>query len=70
MDKYNPAEAPNRRIKRLIEQENKKERYKERTKFNDKLRDLLSYIKNKDPRIERFAKEDAIKREAKKREEE
>lgn len=51
VDTYNPADAPNRRIKRLIEQENKKERNKEKAKFNDKLRDLLQYIKNRDPRI-------------------
>jgi len=70
VDQYNPNDAPNRRIKRLIEQDNKKERYKERGRFNDKLRDLLAYIKSKDPRIEKFAKEDALRKEQKRKEEE
>ena len=34
VDQYNPNDAPNRRIKRLIEQDNKRERYKERGRFN------------------------------------
>lgn len=33
-DVYNPNEAPNRRVKRIIEEENRKERNKERSKFN------------------------------------
>ena len=70
VDQYNPNDAPNRRIKRLIEQDNKRERYKERGRFNDKLRDLLAYIKSKDPRMEIFAVEDARKREQKRLEEE
>jgi DnaJ family protein A protein 5 len=70
VDQYNPNDAPNRRIKRLIEQDNKRERYKERGRFNDKLRDLLAYIKSKDPRIEIFAREDAHRREQKRLEEE
>lgn len=43
---------------------------KERARFNDKLRDLLAYIKGKDPRIEKFAREDQLRREEKRREEE
>jgi DnaJ homolog subfamily A member 5 len=70
VDQYNPNDAPNRRIKRLIEQDNKRERQKERNKFNDKLRDLLAYIRSKDPRIEKFAREDQIKKDEKRREEE
>lgn len=40
-DLYNPKEAPNRRIKRIIEDENKKERKKERMAFNELVRDLV-----------------------------
>jgi hypothetical protein len=32
---YNPNEAPNRRIKRIIEEENRKERNKEKKEFNN-----------------------------------
>lgn len=48
VDPYDPRQAPNRRIKRLIENDNKKERYKVRTRFNDKLHELVAYIKTKD----------------------
>jgi DnaJ family protein A protein 5 len=34
-DMYNPNEAPNRRIKRIIEEENRKERNKEKKEFNN-----------------------------------
>ena len=53
-DAYNPAEAPNRRIKRLIEAENKKERQKERVSFNDAVRELVEQLKSKDPRYKKF----------------
>ena len=54
VDVYDPREAPNRRIKRLIENDNNKARQKERTKFNDKMRDLLNHVKSKDPRYQQF----------------
>jgi DnaJ family protein A protein 5 len=53
-DVYNPAEAPNRRVKRLIEAENKKERQKERVKFNDLVRQLITQLMDKDPRYRKF----------------
>lgn len=40
-DLYDPKEAPNRRVKRLIEAENKKERQKERVAFNEMVRELV-----------------------------
>jgi DnaJ family protein A protein 5 len=51
---YNPNEAPNRRVRRLIEAENKKERNKERVKFNDIIRELVENLKQKDPRYKKF----------------
>ena len=65
-DVYNPNDAPNRRIKRLIEADNKKERNKERRKFDDKLRDLIEHVKKLDPRYQRFQDEDAAEKRAKK----
>ena len=49
-DLYNPKEAPNRRVKRIIEVENKKERQRERVGFNDEVRKLVEHIKDKDYR--------------------
>jgi DnaJ homolog subfamily A member 5 len=53
-DVYNPAEAPNRRVKRIIEAENKKERQKERVKFNEVVRELIEKLMDKDPRYKKF----------------
>ena len=53
-DLYNPKEAPNRRVKRIIEMENKKERTKERNKFNEMVRELVLKIQDKDPRYKKF----------------
>ena len=53
-DLYNPKDAPNRRIKRIIENENKKERQKERVAFNEMVRELVEKLKEKDPRFKKF----------------
>ena len=53
-DLYNPKEAPNRRVKRIIEVENKKERQRERVGFNDEVRKLVEHIKDKDYRYQKF----------------
>ena len=63
-DIYDPREAPNRRIKRLIENDNNRARNRERTKFNDKLHDLVNHIRNKDPRWEAYQAEDKAARDA------
>jgi len=49
-DVYNPNHAPNRRVKRLVETENKKERNKERKEFNELVAQLVEYVKKRDPR--------------------
>jgi DnaJ family protein A protein 5 len=53
-DLYNPKDAPNRRVKRIIEIENKKERQKERNKFNDMVRELIDKLREKDPRYKKY----------------
>ena len=63
---YNPAEAPNRRVKRLIEVENKKERQKERVKFNELVRQLIERLGEKDPRYKKFLLIRQQEKEAKK----
>ena len=50
VDVYDPNDAPNRRIRRLIDADNRKERNKERRKFDDKIRDLIEHIRQRDPR--------------------
>ena len=45
VDEYDARQAPNRRIKRLIENDNQKARNKERSKFNDKMRELIAFMR-------------------------
>lgn len=53
-DLYNASQAPNRRVKRLIEVDNKKERDKERRAFNEAVRLLVAKLKEQDPRYKKF----------------
>jgi len=69
-DVYNPKEAPNRRVKRIIDNENKKERQKERVKFNEVVRELVEKIKEKDPRYRKFYMQQQQEKEAKRKKQE
>ena len=53
-DKYNPAEVPNRQVRRAIEKENKKFRDIARKKYNETVRALASYVRKRDPRVMSF----------------
>ena len=53
-DKYNPAEVPNRQVRRAIEKENKKFRDVGRKKYNETVRALASYVRKRDPRVMSF----------------
>ena len=70
VDVYDSRDAPNRRIKRLIEVDNNRARNRERNKFNDKVRDLLEHVKSKDPRFKAYQAEDKRIREERKRQQE
>jgi DnaJ family protein A protein 5 len=50
MDKYRVAEAPDRRIRRLMERENQKFREEGIREFNDAVTSLVAFIKKRDPR--------------------
>eukprot|EP01029_Cantina_marsupialis_P012411 TRINITY_DN273_c0_g4_i1.p1 TRINITY_DN273_c0_g4~~TRINITY_DN273_c0_g4_i1.p1 ORF type:complete len:531 (+),score=192.51 TRINITY_DN273_c0_g4_i1:151-1743(+) len=50
-DEYNLAEGETRRIRRAMEAENKKKRTTERKEWMDKVRELASYVKHRDPRV-------------------
>ena len=67
VDVYDPRDAPNRRIKRLIDLDNNKARNRERNKFNDKVADLIEHVKKLDPRYKAFQAEDKRAREERKR---
>ncbi|KAG0366346.1 DnaJ domain-containing protein [Gamsiella multidivaricata] len=49
-DKYRLTEAPDRRVRRAMEKENKKFRDAARKEFNDTVLSLASYVRKRDPR--------------------
>ena len=62
-DKYNPNEAPDRRTRRFIERENKTHRQAGKKKYNQEVRDLVSYIRRRDPRVKARRQEILAKKE-------
>ena len=70
VDDYNPNEAPNRRIKRIIEDENKKLRTKERRAFNDSMRELVAHLKFNDKRKHEFDRIAMVQKEQYRKEKE
>eukprot|EP00727_Mastigamoeba_balamuthi_P011225 m51a1_g6725 hypothetical protein (572) ;mRNA; r:176392-178559 len=61
-DEYKLSEAPDRRIKRAMEKENRKFRDKARREFNDRVRHLVEFAYRMDPRIRKH-KAEMAKRE-------
>lgn len=50
MEQWNLAEAPDRRVRRLMEKDNKKARDEARKDYNDTIRQLAIFIRKRDPR--------------------
>ncbi|KAF2685862.1 DnaJ-domain-containing protein, partial [Lentithecium fluviatile CBS 122367] len=50
MDVYRPSDAPDRRVRRAIEKENKKYREEGIREFNDAVRALVAFVRKRDPR--------------------
>lgn len=50
MEQWNLAEAPDRRVRRLMERDNKKARDEARKDYNDTIRQLATFIRKRDPR--------------------
>jgi len=50
LDSYKYAEAPDRRIRRLMEKENKRLRDEGIKEFNDAVRSLVAFVRKRDPR--------------------
>ena len=51
VDKYRLQDAPDRRVKRLMEKENKRARDDARRDYNDTVRNLAAFLKKRDPRF-------------------
>ncbi|KAJ3997840.1 DnaJ domain-containing protein [Lentinula boryana] len=49
-DSWNLSEAPDRRVRRLMEKDNKKAREDARRDFNDTIRSLAKFLRKRDPR--------------------
>lgn len=53
-DSYNLAEAQNRWVKRQMEKENKKERFKGKKEYLKIIRELVDFVKCRDPRYREY----------------
>lgn len=51
-DEYKPSKDYDRRMNRAMEQDNKKSRQKEKKKYMDTIRQLVEYVKKRDPRVQ------------------
>lgn len=56
VEKYDTREAPDRRCRRLMEAENKKLRNSAKKKRNEEVRELVKYIRKRDPRVKAYKK--------------
>ncbi|KAF4733864.1 DnaJ sub C member 21, partial [Perkinsus olseni] len=50
-DKWDVRQAEGRRMRRATEQENARERKSKKKDYNDKVRHLVEYVRNRDPRV-------------------
>ena len=67
LDLYKTMEAPNRRIVRLMEKENKKIRDAAKKKRNEEIRALVAFVKRRDKRVEAHKKLVEVKLEEKRK---
>ncbi|KAI9005922.1 hypothetical protein BC832DRAFT_620814 [Gaertneriomyces semiglobifer] len=69
LDKYRLSEAPDRRIRRLMEKDNKKARETARREFNDAVRSLAHFVRKRDPRYKSFKEDEEKNAESRKAQE-
>lgn len=62
-DKWNLADAPNREYRRAMEKENKKQRAKFKKEFNNNVRELVKFVKKRDPRVIKRREQEEKERE-------
>lgn len=58
-DQYKLSDAPDRRIRRLMEKENKKIREDAVQEFNEAVRSLIAFVRKRDPRVQNNQKSEA-----------
>ena len=63
-DVYRYSEAPDRRVRRMMEKENKRLRDEGRREFNDAVRALLAFVRKRDPRYTPNTQSDAERQQA------
>ena len=63
-DAYRYSEAPDRRVRRLMEKENKRMREEEIREFNDAVRSLVAFVKKRDPRVKPNKESEADRQKA------
>ncbi|KAJ5242253.1 Heat shock protein DnaJ [Penicillium citrinum] len=63
-DTYRLSEAPDRRVRRLMEKENRRLREEAIRGFNDAVRSLVAFIKKRDPRYQANALNEAQRQES------
>lgn len=51
-DQYRPSDAPDRRVRRLMEKENRGLREEAIRKYNDAVRSLVAFVRKRDPRYQ------------------
>lgn len=56
VEKYDTREAPNRQIRRLMEQDNKKLRDKAKKERNEEIRELVAFVRKRDKRVQAHKK--------------
>ncbi|KAJ5885327.1 hypothetical protein N7495_009837 [Penicillium taxi] len=63
-DTYRYAEAPDRRVRRLMEKENRRLREDGIREFNEAVRSLVAFVKKRDPRYQANAQNEAQRQES------
>lgn len=63
-DQYKLSDAPDRRIRRLMEKENKKLREDAVQEYNEAVRSLVAFVRKRDPRVQNNQKSEAQRRQA------
>lgn len=58
-DQYRLSDAPDRRIRRLMEKENQKMRDEAIAEYNDAVRSLVAFVRKRDPRVQNNQKSEA-----------
>lgn len=62
-DQYRLSDAPDRRIRRLMEKENQKMRDEAIAEYNDAVRSLVAFVRKRDPRVQNNQKSEAERQE-------